>query len=108
MVRGMGGMGNMQGMMQKFQKMQKEMTKTQQAIEETVYEHQDNNNLVVGKMTGKKELVELTIAPELMDPEDTEMLQDLIIATVNQLIEKIDQDSEEKLGKYTKGLNLPF
>lgn len=108
MAKGMGGMGNMQGMMQKMQKMQKEMTKEQKAIEETVYEASDNNELLTVKLNGRKEMVELTIKPELVDPDDIEMLQDLIIATTNQVLVQIDEDTEKRLGKYTKGLNLPF
>lgn len=108
MARGMGNMGNMQGMMQKVQKMQKEMAKEQKNIEETVFEKSDSNQLLSIKMTGKKEVTDITVSPTLMDPDDTEMLQDLLIATLNELIVEIDQTTEERLGKFTKGLNLPF
>lgn len=108
MAKGMGGMGNMQGMMQKMQKMQKEMAKEQKAIEESVYEASDTNGLVTVKLNGRKEMVELEIKPELVDPDDVEMLQDLIIATTNQVLKEVDEDTETRLGKYTKGMNLPF
>lgn len=108
MAKGMGNMGNMQGMMQKVQKMQKEMAKEQKVIEETVFEKADNNNLVKIKMTGTKQIVEINIAPELMDPDDVEMLQDILLVTINDLISEIEKTTEERLGKYTSGLNLPF
>lgn len=107
-MRGMGSMGNMQGMMQKMQKMQKDMEREQAEIEATVFEASDTNQLVTVKMTGKKEIVELEIAPDLVDPDDIEMLQDLVIATVNDVINKVDETTATRLGKYTQGLNLPF
>ena len=107
-MRGMGNMGNMQGMMQKIQKMQKEMTKEQAAIEATIFQAQDVNQLVTVKVNGKKELVELDLAPDLVDPDDIEMLQDLVIATVNDALKQVDQATESRLGKYTQGMNLPF
>lgn len=108
MARGMGNMGNMQGMMQKMQKMQKEMEKEQRAIEETIFEASDSQKLVTAKVSGKKQLVELTVAPDLIDPDDAEMLQDLVIATVNQALAQVDDATETRLGKFTNGLKLPF
>ena len=107
-MRGMGNMGNMQGMMQKVQKLQKEMAKEQQIIEETLFEKSDSQGLLTAKMDGKKQLKALTIQPSLLDPEDSEMLEDLLIDTLNQLMNEIDTQTEARLGKYTKGLNLPF
>lgn len=102
------GMGNMQGMMQKMQKMQKDMEKEQKSIETTIFEASDNNNLVNVKVTGTKQIVELDIKEALVDPEDIEMLQDLVIVTVNDALAQVDKATEERLGKYTQGLNLPF
>lgn len=108
MAKGMGNLGNMQGMMQKMQKMQKDMEKEQAAIEATVFEASDNNQLVTVKMTGRKQLVELDIAEALVDPEDIEMLQDLVLATVNDALNQVDQTTQQRLGKFTQGMNLPF
>ncbi|OFK58015.1 nucleoid-associated protein [Globicatella sp. HMSC072A10] len=108
MARGMGNMGNMQGMMQKIQKMQKELTKEQKNIEETIFEKSDANHLLTIKMNGKKEVTDLTISSDLIDPEDPEMLQDLLIVTLNELMIEIDETAEARLSKYTKGMNLPF
>lgn len=107
-MRGMGNMGNMQGMMQKMQKMQKEMEKTQKEIESSEFEVSDAQHLVNLKINGKKQLTALEIKEELVDPDDIEMLQDLVIATVNDAISYVDKVTEEKMSKYTKGLNLPF
>lgn len=107
-MRGMGNMGNMQGMMQKVQKMQKEMAKEQQLIEETVFEKSDNNALVTIKMKGNRQLTDIDIKPELLDPEDVDMLQDLLVSTINDVISEIEKTTDDRLGKYTKGLNLPF
>ncbi|MDO4431973.1 MAG: YbaB/EbfC family nucleoid-associated protein [Aerococcaceae bacterium] len=107
-MRGMGNMGNMQGMMQKVQKMQKEMAKEQAAIEATIFEASDAQQLVTAKVNGKKELVELNLSEQLVDPDDVDMLQDLVIATVNMALKQVDEATETRLGKYTKGLNLPF
>lgn len=108
MAKGMGNFGNMQGMMQKMQKVQKEMEAEQAAIEASVFEASDNNQLVTVKMTGRKQLVELNIAEALVDPEDVEMLQDLILATVNDALNQVDETTKQRLGKFTQGLNLPF
>ena len=107
-MRGMGNMGNMQGMMQKMQKMQKEMEKAQQEIEARIFEVSDSNQLVTVKMTGKKQITELIIAEDLVDPDDIEMLQDLVLVTVNAAIKEVEETTEATLGKFTAGLNLPF
>lgn len=103
----MRGMSNM-AMMQKVQKLQKEMMKAQKALEETIFEKTVANDLLTVKMNGAKQVEAINIQPDLLDPEDADMLQDLLVATINELLSEIDKESEERLGKYTKGLNLPF
>lgn len=104
----MQGMANFQGMMQKMKKLQKDMEKAQKQIEETIFEVSDSQNLVQVKMNGKKELTDLVINEALVDPDDINMLQDLVISTVNDAIKEVEAKTEATLGKYTKGLNLPF
>lgn len=104
----MRGMGNMQAMMQKVQKMQQEMVKEQNLLEAEVFEAEDAQKLVKIQMNGKKEVVDITIQPELLDPEDSEMLEDILVATLNQVLDKITKETETRIGKYTQGLNLPF
>lgn len=101
-------MGNMQGMMKQMQKMQKDMKKEQEELEATIFEAQDANNLVHVKMSGKKELIDLQIQEALVDPDDVDMLQDLVIATINDALAQVDKTTEERMGRFTKGLNLPF
>ena len=104
----MGNMGNMQGMMQKMQQMQKDMEKEQSAIQNTDFTATSVNNLVTVKVSGKKEVLEIELAPALVDPDDIEMLQDLVLATVNDALKQVDQTTQARMGQFTKGLNLPF
>ena len=101
----MRGMGNM---MQQMQKLQKDMEKTQKELEASVYRATDTNQLVTVKVNGKREILELTIDEALVDPDDIDMLQDLVIATINEALAQVDQATQDKMGRFTKGLNLPF
>lgn len=102
----MRGMGNMQGMMKQVQKMQKEMGEAQEKLNETEFTGSSTNDLVKVVFTGNRRMKDIQINDEVVDPEDTEMLQDLIVLAVNDVLEKIDTESEKTMGKYTKG--LPF
>ncbi|MGX7107283.1 YbaB/EbfC family nucleoid-associated protein [Hutsoniella sourekii] len=104
----MRGMGNMGNMMQQMQKLQKDMEKTQKELEASVYQATDTNQLVTVKVNGKREILELTIDEALVDPDDIDMLQDLVIATINEALAQVDQATQDKMGRFTKGLNLPF
>ncbi|SDG24369.1 hypothetical protein SAMN05421791_10485 [Facklamia miroungae] len=101
-------MPNMGNMMKQVQKMQKEMEKTQKELEAKEFVVEDAQQLVKVVMNGKKEIKELTLKPELVDPEDIEMLQDLVLATVNEAIQEVEQTTQDQMGQFTKGLNLPF
>lgn len=104
----MVNMANMQKMMKQAQKMQADMAKEQEAIQAEIFEAEDTNGLVKVKMNGGRELVELEIAPDLVDPDDIDMLQDLVIATVNDALNKVEEATESRLGRFTQGMNLPF
>ena len=99
------GPGNLAGMMKQAQKMQEEMTALQAEHETTEYEATVGGGAVKAVVTGKKELKDLSIQPEVVDPEDIEMLQDLIISAVNESIRKAEADSEERMNKITGGMN---
>ncbi len=101
----MGG-GNMQQMMKQAQKMQENMVKVQQEIEEREIEASAGGGVVTAKVNGKKELLDLIIKPEAVDPDDVEMLQDLIIAAVNEAIGNADELMKTEMSKVTGGLNL--
>ncbi len=100
----MRGMGNMQGMMKQVQKMQKEMVVAQDALNVKEFKGQATNQLVEATFTGDRKMVDLTIKPELVDPDDVEMMQDLIITAVNDALVKIEKETEATMGKYTKGM----
>ena len=106
MFGGMGNMGNMAGMMKKVQKMQNEMKKMQDELKRKTVDVTAGGGAVKIVMNGEKQVQSLTIDPAAVDPEDVEMLQDLIIAAVNEAMAKAEQLSEEEMAKVTGGMNL--
>lgn len=111
--RGMGGMGgmgggNMNNMIRQAQKMQQDMLKAQEELQSKSYEASAGGGVVSAVVSGKKELVSVTIDPEAVDPDDVEMLQDLIVAAVNEAMRKAAEDAASQMSKLTGGLNLPF
>ena len=103
-----GGMpANMNNMIKQAQKMQQEMLRAQQEIEEKEIEASAGGGAVSVKISGKKELLELNISPEVIDPDDKEMLQDLIIAAVNECMRKADEISAQQMSRLTGGMNIP-
>lgn len=103
----MGSMGNMGNMMKQAQKMQQDMLKMQEELEQQEFEGTAGGGAVVVTLTGKKELTKVTLKPEIVDPDDVEMLEDLILVAVNEGLKKVDESSQAKLGKLTGGLNIP-
>lgn len=104
---GFPGGGNMNSMIKQAQKMQEQMMKAQQEIEETEVEASSGGGMVTVKATGKKEILEINIKPEAVDPDDVEMLQDLILVAVNDALSKADALTQEKMGALTGGLSIP-
>ncbi len=104
---GMGMPGNMNNMIKQAQKMQQEMLKAQQEMEEKEIEASAGGGAVSVKISGKKELLEINISPEVIDPDDVEMLQDLIIAAVNEGMRKADEMSAQQMSRLTGGMNIP-
>lgn len=102
----MGG-GNMQQLARQAQKLQQQMTKVQEELEAREYEASAGGGMVTVKVTGKKELVELQIKPEAVDPDDVEMLQDMVMAAVNEALRTASDTMEREMGKLTGGLNMP-
>ena len=94
----------MQKLMQQAQVMQKEMEQEQAAMAEKEFEATAGGGVVKVVMTGEKKLRALEIQPEAVDPEDVEMLQDLITAALNECIDTIDRETQDMMGKYTMGL----
>jgi len=103
----MKGMGNMGNMMKQMQKMQKKMLKAQDELHEMSFEASAGGGMVTVSANGKKEITDIQINEEVVDPEDIEMLQDLVLTAVNDVIKQIDDKANETMGQFTKGLNLP-
>jgi DNA-binding YbaB/EbfC family protein len=94
--------------MQQLAAMQAQMDEIQSEIEQKEVETTAGGGAVSVKVSGKKELVALTIDPEVMDADDPEMLQDLIIVAVNEGLRQVEEMSQKEMEKVTGGLNLPF
>lgn len=102
---GGGGM-NMQSVMQQAQRMQQNMAKLQAELEEREVEASAGGGVVKVVVTGKKVLKSIEIAPEVVDPDDIEMLQDLVIAAVNEALETAENMVQTEMSKITGGMNL--
>ncbi|MBR6641263.1 MAG: YbaB/EbfC family nucleoid-associated protein [Clostridia bacterium] len=98
-----GGMGNMQQLMKQAQKMQADLQKKQEEAANTEFEVSAGGGAVVVKATGAKEIKEITIKKEVVDPDDVEMLQDLVLTAVNEALRKADDMMQDGL----EGFNIP-
>lgn len=102
-----GGKGGMKDLMKQAQKMQQELMKAQEELANKVVEGSSGGGMVKVEMNGKNQLISLKIDPQVVDPDDIEMLEDLIIAAINEAQEKVSKSSEDSLSKLTGGLNIP-
>lgn len=98
-------MMNMQNMMKQAQKMQKQMQETQAEIDASIFTGTSAQELVTVKVTGNKQIQSINIQSDIIDPEDADTLQDLIADAINSAMAKIDETTQQKLGKFA---NLPF
>ena len=101
----MGGGVNM-NMIKQAQKMQQEMLKMQAEMETREYEATVGGGMVTAKVNGKHEVMSVTIQPEAVDPEDVEMLQDMVVAAVNEAMRKAEAEASAGMSKLTNGMNL--
>ncbi len=102
---GMGG--NMNNLMKQAQKMQKQMEDAQKELETKEFEASVGGGAVTVTVTGKKQLKDIVIKPEVVDPDDVEMLQDLVLTAVNEALKKAEDETNDSMGKLTGGLNIP-
>ncbi len=102
-----GNMGNMAGMMKKVQKLQADMAKLQEELKTRTIEVSAGGGAVKVVINGEKQIQSLKIAPSAVDPEDVEMLEDLVSAAVNEALKKVDDMMAQEMGKLTGGMNLP-
>lgn len=103
---GMGG-GNMGNMMKQFQKMQQDMQKVQEQLSEMTVEATAGGGAITVIANGNKEIREINLKPEIVDPDDIEMLQDLMIAAINEAIRKAEELSASEMGKVTGNVGIP-
>ena len=101
----MGGM-NQAAMIKQAQKMQQDMLKMQEELESKEYDATAGGGMVKAVVNGKHELLSLSIHPEAVDPEDVEMLQDMVVAAVNEAMRKAEAEAAQNMSKLTGGLNL--
>ena len=101
----MGGGVNM-NMIKQAQKMQQEMLKMQAEMETKEYEATVGGGMVTARVNGRHEVMSLTIQPEAVDPEDVEMLQDMVVAAVNEAMRKAEAEASAGMSKLTGGMNL--
>jgi len=99
-------MMNMQSMMKQAQKLQKQMQASQEEIANTTFVGKSAQDLVTAEFTGERKLTSLTINSDIIDPEDPDTLQDLVADAVNDALTQIEKITEQKMGKFSKG--LPF
>ena len=105
---GFGGGANMQQLMRQAQKLQEQMTKAQEDIEAREFSAQAGGGMVSVTVNGKHEVTGIQIKPECVDPEDVEMLQDMVMAAVNSALKAAETSREESMAKVTGGLNFGF
>ena len=96
--------GNMQQLMRQAQKMQQQMTEMQEKLDAEEYEAASGGGMVQVKVSGKRELTAITIDPQVIDPDDAEMLEDLIKAAVNEALRKGEEAREQSMGKLAPGM----
>ena len=110
---GMGMPGNMNNLMKQAQKMQRQMEENQKALEEKEFTASAGGGAVEVTVSGKREVMKVTLSEEVVDPDDIEMLEDLIVAAANEALRKVEEESAAVMSKLTGGLGglgggLPF
>ena len=104
---GAGAMKQQAQMQQKLMKMQQEMAKAQEDVENSTFTATAGGGAVQASVSGKKQLTDLQIKPDVVDPEDVEMLQDLVISAVNEALRQADDAMNNSMSALTGGLNIP-
>ena len=102
-----GGPGNMNNMMKQVQQMQEDMANLQADLEIREYDVSAGGGMVTVKINGKREILNIDIKPEIVDPDDIETLSDILVAAVNEAIKRVDDTNNEELNKITGPMNLP-
>ena len=102
-----GGGMNMNQLMKQAQKMQQQMAEMQEELANKTLEVSSGGGAVKVTVSGEKKILDLTISPDVVDPEDVEMLQDLVMSAVNEALRQMEESTSSEMSKLTGGLNLP-
>lgn len=105
--QGYGGPSNMQGMLKQAQKMQEKMAELQEELDAREYDFTVGGGMLTIHMNGKKEMLGIEINPEVVDPDDIEMLQDLIVAGVNEAVSSIEKTNADAMAQVTGNISIP-
>ena len=105
--KGMGGAQNMQAMLRQAQKMQEDMETKQAELDAREYDVQAGGGVVSVKINGKKEILAIDIQPEIVDPDDVETLSDILVATVNEAIKRVETTNSTEMEKITGKMSMP-
>lgn len=104
---GMMGGANMQQLARQAQKLQQQMAKAQEELDAREFEATSGGGMVTAKVNGKRELLAISIKPEAVDPDDVEMLEDMVMAAVNEALRTAADTAEREMGKLTGGMGMP-
>ena len=102
-----GGPSDMNSMIRQAQKMQEQMAEKQAELDEREYDVQAGGGVVAVKIKGTKEILDISIQPEIVDPDDVETLQDILVAAINEAIKKLESTNEQEKSKIAGGKNVP-
>lgn len=102
-----GGPQNMSAMIKQAQKMQEEMAALQEELDAREYDVKAGGGMVEVKINGKREILSVSINPEIVDPDDVETMEDIIVAAVNEAIKRVDSTNEAEMSKVTGSLGMP-
>lgn len=102
-----GGPQNMNAMLKQAQKMQEDMAALQEELDAREYDVKAGGGMVEVKINGKREILSVSIKPEIVDPDDVETLEDIIVAAVNEAIKRVDSTNEAEMSKVTSGFGMP-
>ncbi len=102
-----GGPSNMQAMLKQAQKMQEDMQALQSDLDEREYETSAGGGAVTVKIKGTKQILSISLKPEIVDPDDVESLEDVLVAAVNEAIKKVESVNSEEMNKIAGGINIP-
>ena len=106
--KGMGGPTDMNSLMRQAQKMQEDMAAKQEELEAREYDISAGGGVVNVKINGKKEILSISLSPEIVDPDDVETLEDILVAAVNEAIKRVEDTNSEEMSKITGGIgNMP-